>query len=134
MAIDIDLSKENGKTEFIGYKVNFPNPNQLEIYRGKMRFDGYAKIKLDGKIIQIAFEYNGKQHYEFPNYWFENSDRGYKTWLDYIKRDQIKKEICNLNNIYLIEIPFNTDLTLEHSKKIQSYIINQFELISGIKL
>ena len=134
MAIDIDLSKENGKTEFIGYKVNFPNPNQLEIYRGKMRFDGYAKIKLDGKIIQIAFEYNGKQHYEFPNYWFENSDRGYKTWLDYIKRDQIKKEICNLNNIYLIEIPFNTDLTLEHSKKIQSYIINQFELISSIKL
>ncbi|MBY8990072.1 MAG: hypothetical protein KGD58_04890 [Candidatus Lokiarchaeota archaeon] len=130
----MDLSKNNGKTEFLGYKVNFPNPNQLKIYNGKMRFDGFARIKINGKTIQIAFEYNGKQHYEFPNYWFENSDRGYKAWLEYIERDQIKKEICKLNKIYLIEIPFYIDLALEHPKKIQSYIINQFELISGIKL
>ena len=99
-----------------------------------MRFDGYAKVQINRKIIQIAFEYNGKQHYEFPNYWFENSDRGYNAWLEYIERDQMKKEICRLNNIYLIEIPFYIDLALEHPKKIQLYIIDQFKLISDIKL
>ena len=35
-----------------------------------MRFDGYAEITINEKIIKIAFEYNGVQHYEFPNYWF----------------------------------------------------------------
>ncbi|MBA7682138.1 hypothetical protein ES703_90484 [subsurface metagenome] len=134
MDIDMDLSKENGKTKFEGYKVNFNNPGQFKIYSGKMRFDGYAKIKINKKLIQIAFEYNGKQHYEFPNYWFENSVKGYKSWLEYIERDQIKKEISKLNNVYLIEVPFYIDIALEHPKKIQSYIINQFELITGIKL
>ena len=134
MDIDLDLSKENDKTKFLGYQVNFGNPGQFKIYNGKMRFDGYAEIIINGELIQIAFEYNGIQHYEFPNYWFGDSIDGFNSWLKYIERDQIKKEICKLNNVYLIEIPYYIDLALEHPKKIQSYIINQFELITGIKL
>ncbi len=134
MDIDLDLSKENGKIKFIGYRVNFCNSGLFGIYEGKMRFDGYAEIAINGKLIKIAFEYNGIQHYEFPNYWFGDSKDGYLAWLKYIERDQIKKEICKLNNIYLIEIPHYIDRTLELTEKIRSYIISQIELITGIKL
>jgi hypothetical protein len=47
MDISLDLSKNNGKTEFLGYKVNFPNLYQLKIYSGKTRFDGYAKVQIN---------------------------------------------------------------------------------------
>lgn len=134
MDIGLDLTKEKDKIMFMGYKVNFSNLPQFKIYSGKMRFDGYAEIVISGKLIKIAFEYDGIQHYEFPNYWFGNSIRGYRSWLKYIERDQVKKEICKLNDIYLIEIPYYIDFTLEHPEKIQSYIINQFELITGLKL
>jgi len=134
MNIDLDLSKEKEKIKFVGYKVNFCNPGRFRIYDGKMRFDGYAEFAINGKLIKIAFEYNGIQHYEFPNFWFGDSTDGFQSWLKYIERDQIKKEICKLNNIYLIEIPYYIDRALEHPEKIRSYIINQFELITGIKL
>ena len=55
-------------------------------------------------------------------------------WLEYIKRDQLKKEICKINNIILIEIPYFIDKSLEHSNKIQSYIISEFKNKTGIKL
>ena len=134
MDIDLDLSKEKEKIKFMRYKVNFCNPGRFRIYDGKMRFDGYAEFAINGKLIKIAFEYNGIQHYEFPNFWFGDSTDGFQSWLKYIERDQIKKEICKLNNIYLIEIPYYIDRALEHPEKIRSYIINQFELITGIKL
>jgi uncharacterized alpha/beta hydrolase family protein len=99
-----------------------------------MRYDGYAEKVISNQMIKIAFEYNGIQHYEFPNYWFEQSSKGYNAWLKYIKRDQVKKEICKLNNIILIEIPYFIDLSLEHPQKIQTYIINEFEIKTDIKL
>ena len=46
----------------------------------------------------------------------------------------LKKEICNLNNIILIVIPYDLDLSLEHPEKIKSYIIKKFEQESGLKL
>ncbi len=99
-----------------------------------MRFDGYAEININNQNIKIAFEYNGIQHYEFPNYWFKNSQEGYNEWLEYIKRDQLKKEICRINNIILIEITYYIDKSLEHPDKIQSYIISEFENKTGIKI
>ena len=96
-----------------------------------MRFDGYAEIIIKGKLIKIAFEYNGIQHYEFPNYWFKDTPESYKVWISYIERDQIKKEIGKSNNIILIEFPYYLDLALEHPNKIRSYIIKKFELATG---
>ncbi|NVM19950.1 MAG: hypothetical protein HWN80_19780 [Candidatus Lokiarchaeota archaeon] len=133
MAISLNLLKNNKRIKLDGYSIQ-SNSRVSKFYKGKMRFDGYAEMIINNQKMKIAFEYNGIQHYEFPNYWFENSQEGYKEWLEYIKRDQLKKEICKINNIILIEIPYFIDKSLEHSNKIQSYIISEFENKTGIKL
>jgi hypothetical protein len=48
----------------------------------------------------IAIEYQGIQHYQMIPYW------GQKTFDKTKKYDNIKKEYCKKNNIYLIEIPY----------------------------
>jgi RNase P/RNase MRP subunit p29 len=133
MNIELDLLKNNKKIELVGYDIQ-SNTSISEFYKGKMRFDGYAEIFINGQMMKIVFEYNGIQHYEFPNYWFEESQEGYKEGLEYIKRDQLKKEICKFNNIILIEFPYFVDISLEHSNKVKSYIVNEFEDKTGIKL
>ena len=133
MNISLDLLKNSKKIKLNGYNIQV-NSNISKFYKGKMRFDGYAEIFINNQMVKIAFEYNGIQHYEFPNHWFEESQEGYKEWLEYIKRDQLKKEICKINNIILIEFPYFVDNSLEHSNKVQSYIINKFEDKTGIKL
>ncbi len=133
MNIELDLLKNNKKIELVGYDIQ-SNTSISEFYKGKMRFDGYAEIFINGQMVKIVFEYNGIQHYEFPNYWFEESQEGYNEWLEYIKRDQLKKEICKFNNIILIEFPYFVDISLEHSNRVKSYIVNEFEDKTGIKL
>ena len=49
---------------------------------------------------------------------------GKQLWLDYIRRDQIEKESCKLNDIIFIEFSYYVDRALEHPDKIQEYIIN----------
>ena len=135
MKIKLDLLKKKDKIKLVGYDVIYNNDNnKFKIYKGKMRFDGYAEVIIHGQLMKIAFEYNGIQHYKYPNYWFEESPDHLKAWLKYIKRDQTKKEICRMNNILLIEIPYYLDPALEHPKKIQSLIINKFESNTGLKL
>lgn len=133
MNICLDLLKNNKKIKLDGYSIQ-SNSRISNFYKGKMRFDGYAEIFINNQMVKIAFEYNGIQHYEFPNYWFEESQDGYKEWLEYIKRDQLKKEICKFNNIILIEFPYFVDISLEHSNKVKAYIVNEFEDKTGIKL
>lgn len=134
MNINLDFLRKKNVVKLVGYKVDYDNQCKFQKYNGKMRFDGYAEITINGRMFRIVFEYNGIQHYEFPNYWFGESADRLNSWLSYIKRDQIKKEICKLNNIILIEFPYYIDIALEHPKRIQSFITKQFELKSGIKL
>ncbi|MCJ7650677.1 MAG: hypothetical protein MUP85_18860 [Candidatus Lokiarchaeota archaeon] len=129
--IKLELLKKKNKVKLVGYKTIDFDKNFSKIYKGKMRFDGYTEIIIKGQQFKIAFEYNGFQHYEFPNYWFKDSLEGYKVWIRYVERDQIKKEICKSNNIILIEFPHYLDRALEHPNKIRSYIINKFESATG---
>jgi hypothetical protein len=48
-------------------------------------------------------EYNGIQHYKYPNY-FHNS---YTKFMAQVQRDQTKKEICEREGVYLISVPYN---------------------------
>ncbi|MBA7507927.1 hypothetical protein ES706_06656 [subsurface metagenome] len=132
--IKLNLLKIGNKLRFEGYEAIYPQSYSLEDYEGSLRFDGYAEIIKNGRLFKIAFEFNGIQHYEFPNYWFNKPSEGKKLWLEYITRDQLKKEISKLNNILFIEFPYYVDRTLEHPKKIQEFIINQFELKPDIGL
>lgn len=75
-------------------------------------------LELDGynEELKIAFEHNGRHHYEYPNTW-------HRTRVDYlvqIKRDKTKKELCIKNNIYLISIPYHIP-----EKEIRTYIISK---------
>jgi thiol-disulfide isomerase/thioredoxin len=73
-------------------------------------FNG-STYELDGysKSLHIAFEYNGEQHYKYPNFY-------HKTKEDFLKQQQsdlAKLEYCKNNNIKLLVIPFSKKDTLD---------------------
>lgn len=72
-------------------------------------------LELDGynDELKIAFEYNGRQHYDWPNY----TNQTVEEFLNQKRRDLFKHEQCNKNGVYLITIPYNT-------KNIRKFIID----------
>ena len=64
-----------------------------------LRFDAY------NKDYNIAFEYQGQQHY-YPVDFSGDLDIAQKEFELCIIRDNIKREYCAKNNICLIEIPY----------------------------
>lgn len=62
------------------------------------------RLELDGwdPISNIAVEFNGRQHYEFPNT-FHTSERQFKNQ---VYRDNLKRELCDSQGIYLITVPY----------------------------
>jgi hypothetical protein len=65
-------------------------------------------LELDGYCpeLMIAIEYNGIQHYVWPNYFHTTI----KDFFDQRNRDQIKAEICIKEHICLIRIPYTVPL------------------------
>ena len=88
------------------YKDKFPKcrPDFLrnpETNR-KLELDGYCPNK------KIAFEYNGAQHYIYPNIYHHNL----VDFQNGLKRDKFKVERCDQNDVYLITIPYNVPESL----------------------
>ena len=95
-------------------------------------FDGYTELKLNGKSLKLAFEYNGPQYYRFPNHVHKTKEKFiYQQLLD-----QLKKKLCDLeeNNTILITFPFFIDENMENPEIIQNYIIREFNMKTGISL
>jgi hypothetical protein len=65
--------------------------------------------------LKIGVEYNGVQHYVFPNF----TNCSYEDFLKTVRRDQFKRTECDRNGVYLITVPY----TIKHDK-IREYIIN----------
>ena len=86
---------EENKISFIReYKINtLKDANNL-------RFD-FAILDNNGELLHLI-EYDGKQHFE-PVKIFG----GEKRFLDQIKKDKMKNEYCNNNNIKLIRIKYS---------------------------
>ena len=63
-----------------------------------------ANLELDGhcRELKVAFEYNGEQHYHQHKHWHKGKQDLYKQQ----KRDQLKSELCDMNGINLIVIPY----------------------------
>lgn len=74
----------------------------------KMELDGYCED------LKLAFEYQGKQHYE------ETYFTTRRSLLKQIKLDKIKKELCDENDVKLIEITYNIEYD-----QIPTYIISK---------
>jgi hypothetical protein len=82
----------------------------------KKRLDCLNKYELDGycKELNLAFEYQGQQHYRYYPDFFHN--KGKHTFLEQLLRDEIKKRLCTKNDINLIIIPY-TEIKEEYIKQ-----------------
>lgn len=84
------------------YKMPFPNtrPPWLLSKKGKpMELDCY------NETLQLALEYNGEQHYNFPNY----TNCSYSDFKEQQERDKLKVRICSERNIKLIVVPYTVE-------------------------
>ena len=66
--------------------------------------------------LKLAFEYNGKQHFEY-NPTFHKSKDSFKQLQE---NDKIKNKICSKNNITLITVPYTIN-----NNKIKTYILDK---------
>ena len=62
-------------------------------------------LELDGynEELHLAFEYNGPQHYHYPNRYH----RSEQEWLEQKYRDLLKRQLCNQHGVYLLTIPYH---------------------------
>ena len=68
--------------------------------------------------LNLAIEYNGEQHYKYNKYFHKNDVSNFEFQCE---RDELKKEICFLNYITLITVPY----TCNNEQSIRNYILNR---------
>ena len=73
-----------------------PFPNCRPDFMERLELDGY------NEELKIAFEYNGRQHYEFVKGWHKKDE----DLLNQIARDDLKKDLCIQHDIKLYIIPY----------------------------
>jgi len=66
------------------------------------------KLELDcyNEELKIAVEYNGEQHYNWPNF----TNQTHTQFINQVRRDELKMELCDRNGIYLIVVPYTVSL------------------------
>lgn len=80
----------------------------------KLRIDCYFEK------YNLAIEYNGIQHFKYIPYFHKG-----KNTLEYQRyKDKIKEEFCKNNNITLIKLKYNDDLSKDNLKKILAEAIS----------
>jgi hypothetical protein len=52
--------------------------------------------------LKIALEYQGRQHYHWPNY----TGQSLEEFLKQVERDRYKEEMCRKNGVKLIKVPY----------------------------
>lgn len=79
-----------------------------------------ANLELDcyNEELKIACEYNGIQHYKYPNYFHRTED----DFIKQVRRDRYKLDVCDRLGIYLINVPYTVPVNEE---AIQKYIISK---------
>lgn len=77
--------------------------------------------------LKLAVEYNGIQHYNWPNF----TNQTQEQFINQIRRDKFKLEVCDDNGIYLIIVPY----TIKHDD-IYDYILERipYTLTSKLKV
>lgn len=65
--------------------------------------------------LKIAVEYNGEQHYKWPNF----TNQTYQQFINQVRRDTLKLDLCDKNGVYLIVVPYNVPY-----ENIPSYIMS----------
>jgi hypothetical protein len=83
-------------------------------------------LELDGynKDLNIAFEYNGKQHYEFIKHFHNNIEK----FEQQKNRDKKKYAICQKRDLNLILVPYQYDY--RNPEEMRNFIFNELWKIS----
>ncbi len=102
----------------------------IPYYNGQMHLDGFTIVRFLENQIKLAFEFNGIQHDEFPNFFHKT----YQDFLEQQRYDNEKKELCEDNRINLIVFPQKIDMKMNHPAIIQGFILDEFERNTGYKL
>lgn len=90
---------------------------------GRLEYDGYATFYVAGREVKVAFEYNGEQHYHYPNYFH----RSYNDWIKRLELDEYKVKLSQDEDLILITIPYHFYQKTGADIYIQKFIISQFE-------
>jgi len=81
------------------------NKNEAKCMDILENYSGYKFIKIRPKFLnglELALEYNGEQHYKAIEYFERDTD---SLELQQI-RDELKQQLCDDNDIYLIIVPY----------------------------
>jgi hypothetical protein len=81
------------------YQIKNAYPNYLVVHHGKTKWLGLQHFDIYFPEINIAIEYQGKQHTEIIEYF-----GGEESFNQSLHNDRLKKEKCKTNNCILIEV------------------------------
>ena len=95
-----------------------PFPTKRPPFLEGLELDGY------NESLNIAFEYNGKQHYEFIKHFHNNIEKFNRQKA----RDKKKYSICQKRGLNLIIIPYQYDF--RNPEEMREFIFNELSKIS----
>jgi len=75
--------------------------------------------------LNLALEYNGEQHYIWPNKRFSITR---EQFINQYRRDQYKKERCKQEGVYLIIVPYTVK-----EFELETYILNELKSFGFFK-
>lgn len=64
--------------------------------------NGILELDCYNEDLKIAVEYNGVQHYKFPNPFHKT----YEEFIAQVRRDEYKVNRCDQQGVYLISVPY----------------------------
>lgn len=97
------------------FKSRIENITKLSFYKIRPKWlinpktNRALELDMYNYNLKLAIEYNGPQHYVYPNRYHKNIDEFYLQ----LDRDQIKVKLCNQYYIKLITIRCNYNLDNE---------------------
>jgi hypothetical protein len=95
--------------ELTGYEFTSCRPNWLK----NPETGRNLELDMYNDELKLGLEYNGYQHYEFPNRYHKN----YDEYIAQVRRDDYKKRLCMKMGVDLIIIPHTTS-----HKELKDYI------------
>ena len=76
------------------------------------------ELDLYNDQVKIAVEYNGIGHYKYPNPFHRTKEE----FINQIRRDKFKVDMCDVNDVYLISVPYTIPLNYS---AIKDYILER---------
>lgn len=100
------------------YKCEFPKVRP-SFLRNPVTNGALLELDCFNEKLKLACEYQGEQHFKFVSHFHKSND----SFLNQKYRDELKRNLCKENGVYLIEVPF-------YVTDIDSYLDKETEIWS----